>query len=170
MYTIRQAVPQDAQALLDYLMELAKEQGIPVLLTPERVRSFTLESEIELIQRYSTSDNSQFIVADADGEIIAAITLAGGDRDVNRHRVSLGISVAQGWRNQGIGTALMQYAIDWARENPVVHRLELEVFCHNERAIHVYKKLGFEIEGRRNRAFYKDGRFIDEYMMAILFD
>ena len=54
--------------------------------------------------------------------------------------------------------------------DPAPHRLELEVFTHNARAIHVYKKLGFQEEGTRHQAFFKEGRFVDALMMGMIFD
>jgi Acetyltransferases, including N-acetylases of ribosomal proteins len=45
-------------------------------------------------------------------------------------------------------------------------RLELTVMVHNERAIALYKKMGFEIEGTKKRSMRIDGQYVDEYYMA----
>jgi RimJ/RimL family protein N-acetyltransferase len=37
---------------------------------------------------------------------------------------------------------------------------------HNERAIALYKKMGFEIEGTKKRSMRIDGQYVDEYYMA----
>ncbi|MBE2271835.1 MAG: GNAT family N-acetyltransferase, partial [Anaerolinea sp.] len=84
--------------------------------------------------------------------------------------VGIGISLAQNWRNRGIGTAMMQFVIDWCRANPVVHRLELTVFSNNPRAQHVYEKVGFQHEGIRKEAYFKHGEYLDGILMAMLFD
>lgn len=56
--------------------------------------------------------------------------------------------VAAGWRGRGVGTALLVAAIDWARQRGL-HKLSLSVFPSNERALALYRKLGFVEEGRR---------------------
>jgi RimJ/RimL family protein N-acetyltransferase len=78
------------------------------------------------------------------------------------------MSVHRGWRNQGIGSALMARAIEWAKSTRLVTRIELNVFVRNEMAIHLYEKFGFQVEGRRRRAVYLDGEFVDDYIMALL--
>jgi RimJ/RimL family protein N-acetyltransferase len=60
--------------------------------------------------------------------------------------------------------------MDWVQANPRLRRVELEVFTHNLTAIHLYLKHGFEIEGRKRCAYFKDGRYVDAYLMALVFD
>jgi ribosomal protein S18 acetylase RimI-like enzyme len=54
-------------------------------------------------------------------------------------RVELGMGIIDGFRGQGIGTALMESAIAWAQPRTIF----LRVFPHNERAIGLYRKFGF---------------------------
>ena len=69
---------------------------------------------------------------------------------------------------KGVGTALMQAAVELADKWLNVSRLELEVYTDNEPAIKLYKKFGFQIEGTSVRADYRDGRFADIHIMARL--
>jgi len=55
----------------------------------------------------------------------------------------------------------------WAKKNNL-HRLELTVMAHNEAALALYKKMGFEIEGRKKHTLFINGSFVDEYCMAKL--
>jgi RimJ/RimL family protein N-acetyltransferase len=80
----------------------------------------------------------------------------------------LGISVDQEYRNRGIGRKMMEYLLDWAKNNKEIKRIELLVFETNENAIELYTKMGFEIEGRKRKAVYKDGQYIDELVMGLL--
>jgi putative acetyltransferase len=82
----------------------------------------------------------------------------------------MSISVAQEWRDKGIGSALIARSIEWARSTAVVKRLELHVFAENERAIRVYQKHGFEVEGRMRRGIFREGRYHDELVMGLLLD
>jgi len=49
-----------------------------------------------------------------------------------------------------------------------LHRLELTVMAHNSRAIRLYKRMGFSVEGRRSECLFVDGQFIDELTMAAI--
>ncbi|HLX20431.1 MAG TPA: GNAT family N-acetyltransferase [Gaiellaceae bacterium] len=58
----------------------------------------------------------------------------------------IGMYVAPEWRGKGIGSALMEAAIAWARDRGL-HKLTLSVFPHNTAAIALYRKFGFVEEG-----------------------
>jgi RimJ/RimL family protein N-acetyltransferase len=61
-------------------------------------------------------------------------------------------------------------AIEWARRNDFI-RIQLEVLKSNERAISLYRKLGFELEGVKRKAVRRDdGSFEDVFVMALLLD
>lgn len=60
----------------------------------------------------------------------------------------LGMCVSAGRRGQGVGSALLSAAIEWARAQGM-HKLSLGVFPHNAAAIALYRKFGFVDEGRR---------------------
>jgi putative acetyltransferase len=84
------------------------------------------------------------------------------------HVAQLGMAVRDDWQGKGVGTALMQAAIDLVDNWLNLTRLELEVFTDNEPAIKLYKKFGFTIEGTLVRFAYRDGQFVDVYTMARL--
>ena len=74
------------------------------------------------------------------------------------------------WGN-GVGQFLMETMIDWADHTPAIRRLELTVQARNERAVHLYQKFGFDIEGTKKRgARTKMEEFLDVYLMAKLID
>lgn len=74
---------------------------------------------------------------------------------------------AQG-RNRGLGTAAISLILDYAFTTTELHRIELEVFAFNPRAVHVYERAGFTFEGTRRDALIFDGRFVDAHFMSIL--
>ena len=83
-----------------------------------------------------------------------------------RHRAYVGISIEQKYWGGGLGSYLMQLAIDQARANGF-EQLELGVYSDNRRAIHLYEKFGFERYGIQPRAFkLKDGTYRDEIIMV----
>lgn len=83
-----------------------------------------------------------------------------------RHRAVMGISVRKEYWGCGLGSYLMQLAIDQTRSNGF-EQLELGVYSDNARAIHLYEKVGFERYGIQPRAFkLKDGTYRDEIIMV----
>jgi RimJ/RimL family protein N-acetyltransferase len=73
--------------------------------------------------------------------------------------------VAMTHRRQGIGTRLLETALDWARQSEV-RKLELHVFPHNEAAIKLYEKFGFVKEGYRRGHYRRGQEFVDAILMA----
>ncbi len=83
-----------------------------------------------------------------------------------RHVAQIGMAVHDDWQGKGIGSALMQAAIELAEQWLNISRLELEVYTDNEPAIRLYKKFGFVTEGTLRRFAYRAGMYVDAYMMA----
>ncbi|WP_269796669.1 GNAT family protein, partial [Streptococcus sp. SM3] len=70
-----------------------------------------------------------------------------------------------------LGQILLEEGIEWAHSTGVLRKLILNVQVRNERAVHLYKKLGFEIEGCQARgACSAEGEFLDVYLMGKLID
>lgn len=83
-----------------------------------------------------------------------------------RHSGSIGIMIHKDYQNMGVGTALMEALIDIADNWLMLIRVELSVFEDNERAIHLYEKLGFEKEGLKRLAAIRNGKYVNEYLMS----
>lgn len=71
-------------------------------------------------------------------------------------------------RDRGLGTRAVNLIISHVWKEMLFHRISLTVFRHNQRAIRVYEKCGFEVEGILRDAALVDGRWIDLVLMAIL--
>ncbi len=85
-----------------------------------------------------------------------------------RHAGAIGMSVHDEWQGKGIGTALMAAGVDLADNWLNITRLELEVYTDNEPAIGLYERFGFEREGRLRQHAFREGRYVDSYVMARL--
>lgn len=84
------------------------------------------------------------------------------------HVNRLTIAVHSGFQGKGIGEKMLAYLVDWARSAPKVEKLELNVRSVNPRAIRLYEKLGFRLEGRiRNRMRFPDGTYVDDLEMGL---
>ncbi|HEX8927664.1 MAG TPA: GNAT family N-acetyltransferase, partial [Actinomycetota bacterium] len=79
-----------------------------------------------------------------------------------------GMLVAPGWRGQGLGTALLRAGIAWAR-GVGAHKVALQVWPHNQAAIALYEKLGFQREGLLRRHYRRrNGELWDAVVMGLL--
>jgi RimJ/RimL family protein N-acetyltransferase len=164
---IRTAQPGDAGQLLAYLRHLVAEPDLNIPLAPDELELSMQEKEL-VLSGFAARRNCVYLVAELDGEIIGEINLEGGQRQATRHAAVLGMSVGREWRNQGMGAALLETAIDWARGTGIITRIELNVYARNRAAIHLYRKFGFEVEGRRRQAIYRNGEYLDDLVMALL--
>lgn len=109
------------------------------------------------------------LVACADGEPVAQLGLHTFPNSPRRRHIGeIGMAVRDDWQGKGVGTALMQAAVDLADRWLNLRRLRLEVFVDNAPAIRLYQKFGFVIEGTLVQSAFRDGQFMDCYAMARL--
>lgn len=109
------------------------------------------------------------LLACADDEPVGQLGLHGNPLTPRRaHAASIGMAVRDDWQGQGVGTALMQAAVDLADRWLNLHRLELDVYTDNEAGIRLYKRFGFVIEGTHVAYAFRDGAYVDAFTMARL--
>jgi len=166
MISIREVCEEDAERFLTLCHQLDRETQFMLLEPGERV--ITLEEQRERIKSILARDNQTILVAqDQQGQMTGYLSAIGGDCNRNRHTAYLVIGILQGFAGQGIGTKLFAQVEKWARTHDV-HRLELTVMVHNERAVKLYQKMGFEIEGLKKHTLLVNDQYVDEYEMAKL--
>lgn len=90
-------------------------------------------------------------------------------RVTTAHGGVLGIAVVPELRGHGIGSALLESVLKKARAAGLT-RIELTVRDDNKRAIALYEKLGFAVEGLQRNAIRVDGKYENLVSMALLFD
>ena len=86
---------------------------------------------------------------------------------VNR-TCELGFCIAPEYQDKGYGTILVKELIKHVTEKLNLHRLYLEVFADNEKAIRLYERCGFRNEGIVRDRIYKSGRFRDVMVMSFI--
>lgn len=102
-----------------------------------------------------------------DGDrVVGHIELNGPGIDTATHRCTLGMGLEAPYRRQGWGTKLVERALTWVRANKRLGWVDLDVFAHNEPALALYRKLGFEEVGRRVDYLRVDGQSIDGVLMT----
>lgn len=142
---LRAATPRDARGIIDLLETVAAEGRLIAL---EHIGA-TRRSMARYLRGAAWASTAAHLVAAVEDEVVGHLS-AIRDRGIYRHTAEIGMSVAQKWRRRGIGTALIEEAVHWARAFDV-EKLTLLVFPHNEPAIALYRKLGFGEEGLRRR-------------------
>ena len=163
---IRKAVPDDAPKIIEYMNALLQNSESYLEMSRGEFKH-TVEEEKSFLDYAGKSGNSVFLLAEDDGEIVGSLVCVGSERIKTKHNTMLGITVKEEYRNKGIGSRLLEFAINWAKETGVVKRIELHVFNTNGRAIHLYKKYGFTIEGEKQKAIKINDEYINEIIMAL---
>lgn len=115
------------------------------------------------------ADDLYLLVANGDDDAVGCLGLHLETRSPRRRHVAiLGMAVHDDWQGRGIGKALLTAALDLADHWLNLTRLELTVYTDNVRAIGLYEKRGFAIEGRLRRYAFRAGAFVDAFTMARL--
>lgn len=160
---LRSPRAEDAQELIDYLVSTAGETDF-LIRCPEDIR-LTVEQEERFLNAVLNSPDDLMIVCEVDGKIAGNCSLAFMDKKKMRHRSNVGIALLKEYWGRGIGTRMFEEMEKIARERGV-RQMELEVLEGNERAVHLYEKMGFRFVGKRPDAFMaEDGRLLTEYFM-----
>jgi RimJ/RimL family protein N-acetyltransferase len=159
---VRRASPGDAGALVELAEAVASEPegwliSDGVWRTPGEERRF-----LRALRRYN---DAAVFVAELPEGIVGRLSLGRDPHPASRHVADLGLMVAASHRRRGIGNALLETAVDWAKETGV-RKLELHVFPHNEGAIALYENFGFRREGLRRAHYRRGGEYLDAVLMA----
>jgi RimJ/RimL family protein N-acetyltransferase len=160
---VRPATPRDADALVALGRDVAHEPEL--WLTYDRTRG----DERRNVRGVQRDPNVAVFVAESPEGVVGRLSIARDRNTYSHHVAELGLMVDAGERRRGIGTALMEEAVKWARGSGVT-KVELHVFPHNEPAIALYRKLGFVEEGLRRRHYRIAGHYVDAILMALYLD
>lgn len=159
---IRQAEPGDAVALVQLAQEIGREPE-RWLLTTDVWREVGDERRyLKAVRRHP--DAAVYVAEDA-GRIVGRLSVGRDPHPASRHVADLGLMVARTHRGRGIGRALLDQAVTWAR-GAGIRKLELHVFPWNGPAIGLYERYGFEHVGLRSGHYLRDGDDVDALLMA----
>jgi RimJ/RimL family protein N-acetyltransferase len=130
------------------------------------VEGFPIDEAAAFVARNIRVGNPQ-LVADAGGPIVGWCDIRRETIPVYSHVGHLGMGVIEPYRGRGIGERLIRASIDAARAAGI-ERIELSVYGRNLRAMALYRKVGFVLEGTRIRGKKLDGNYDDVHMMGLL--
>jgi putative acetyltransferase len=156
---IRRMTPDDADAM-------------HALMTSPSVVWGTLQSPLQspdhwrrLLSRQATSADC-LLCAEVDGVLAGNCGVHGAASARREHAASLGMGVDPRFQGMGVGGALLDAVLALADGELGLSRVDLEVYEDNERGLRLYEGRGFVREGIRRAAAFRDGRFVDNVLMA----
>ena len=124
------------------------------LLSYPDENSFDPEQEARFLEEKAKSPDEIELIAVVDGKVAGTAGIeAVGKKYKVKHRAEFGISVLREYWGLGLGKALAKACIRCAKEAGYA-QLELNAVAENERALSLYRSLGFEEFGRNPRGFH----------------
>lgn len=164
-YVLRPAAAEDAQAYYERGFcpldaEIARLTGSKTHYTRQEVAEFFLYCR-------TREDRQDFLLIDPRGGIAGEAVL----NEIDQHLRCANFRIALFDRelfSRGLGTWMTEKTLEYAFEEMKLHRVSLEVFSFNPRAIRVYEKVGFRREGVLKDAVLDGDRYADSILMAVL--
>lgn len=158
---LRPAIEGDAAQLIQAVDSIAREEIYFI-----RSRFEMDEDQERAFIARAKERGDLILVALVDDQLLGWVTLFRARAEFLRHTAELGMGVVQDYRDVGIGTALMDYTLQWAAEHGI-EKINLGVRTSNERARALYHKFGFVPEGYRVREIKdRQGHYDDNVNMA----
>jgi RimJ/RimL family protein N-acetyltransferase len=159
--TLRPARPDDAAAILAAVRSTAQERSYVLM----EVYGKDAAAQRAYIERLD-GEHNLFLVATSDGQIIGILALLDFLLcSTPEPALAVGVHILRDWRGRGIGSAMLRYAVRWAKEHGY-RRLEADIFTPNERSLHLFEKAGFTEDACRRRSIQVGVQQINEIIVA----
>ena len=159
---IKEAKPEDAAKLIEYTKIVGAQTDN--LSFGKEGAGDTPEVE-EFIRRINSDPKSVMYFAWKNDDIVGCANISGMKRRMS-HRANFAISVAKSEWGSGIGSALLEKCISFAKDNEI-EIINLDTRSDNIRAISLYKKFGFVKIGRMPAFSKINGEYIDADLMYL---
>ena len=126
---------------------------------------YTAQDAKEWVAACIEQDPPHDLVIEVAGDFAGGCGIQLGE-GVSRYTGYVGYWLGQRFWNRGIASAALSAFLEYIWETFDVQRLEAEVFSWNPASARVLEKNGFELEGTRRKAIFKDGQLIDSWLYA----
>ncbi|MBM7841301.1 ribosomal-protein-alanine N-acetyltransferase [Alkalihalobacillus xiaoxiensis] len=160
---IRTVEKKDAEAFYQFQVKLDQEAEYMLYEPNERIT--TVRQIKKTIKDIKKMETSTIFIAEEGNRIIGYVGIYGSSLRRVKHVGYISIGIIEAYCNKGIGYQLLTSSIQFAEETEL-KRLELSVIEENKRAIHLYQKCGFVLEGVRKKAVRINKQWHDEFYMA----
>ncbi|MDA1543834.1 MULTISPECIES: GNAT family N-acetyltransferase [Bacillus] len=164
IYTIRSAADTDAEQLSEIRVQI---DGETENMDREAGEGFIDKIGFQnIIKTDSEETKNLFLVAEVHNRIVGFSRCEGSNLKRLSHKVEFGVCILKEFWGYRMGKSLLQQSIHWADENEI-KKISLQVLETNEKAIQLYKKLGFEIEGiLKNDKKLSDEKYYNTVLMG----
>ena len=162
-FEIRSITEQDIEQFRLAVGSVAREKHYLAFLdspSSEMAKDFVLNN---------IKESWPHVIAVSNNKVIGWCDIVGSNRHACKHLGTLGVGIVNEYRGNGTGRQLMNKALELAEIRGLT-RIELAVRDDNARAIHLYKTLGFNVEGKYINSLLIDGKYYDQISMALLLD
>ncbi|MEH6890753.1 GNAT family N-acetyltransferase [Bacillus sp. JJ864] len=163
---IREATQDDAQAMIKFYNIVGGETDF--LSFGKNEFSMSLPDYENFIKSTKAEHNSIILLATMDDEIISIASITSSQKARTKHVGTLGIVIAEKHCGFGLGKKLMEELIEWARGNGTTKKIHLVTRGDNDRAIELYKNVGFKEEGLLEQDTYINGVYYNTLIMGLM--
>lgn len=163
--TVRSIQESDAEPFIALRRQIFGETKF-MLIEPDEVR-LSVDEQRSRIKSILSCSNSHIFIAEDEGKLVGFLYAGGGEFRRSAHAAHIALGVLAEFHSQGIGTQLFAALERWAKQARIT-RLELTVMPHNPRAIHLYEKVGFTVEGKKRNSLRVENLYVDEILMSKL--
>lgn len=166
---LRPARSEDAHMLLYALNEVANEGRFLLRraweITPELEQRWVRAalSGLDLLVVAVLLENPETL---HELGVAGSLSLTRGRPEFVRHTAELGMWLRSAYREQGLGSGMLEYALDWAGAQGDIEKITLSARSSNRRALNLYRKYGFREEGRRQGFVKTEQGYEDEVLLA----
>ncbi|CEH28430.1 GNAT family acetyltransferase [Aneurinibacillus migulanus] len=163
-YTVRSAIDKDAKDLSELRLQI---DGETENLDREKGEaSIDIPGFKQIIKTDTVNPRNLFLVAVVHDRIVGFSRCEGIYLNRFSHKVEFGVCVLKDFWGHGIGKNLLKESISWADSNGI-KKITLNVLETNDKAIKLYKRFGFEIEGiLKNDKILADGKYYNTIIMG----
>ncbi|TXC89246.1 GNAT family N-acetyltransferase [Metabacillus litoralis] len=163
-YIIRSANGDDAKQLSQLRLQI---DGETENLDREQGEAYIDELEfVNIIKNDTESISSLFLIAEVNGVIVGFSRCAGNKLKRTAHKVEFGVCVLKAYWGFSIGKNLLIESIHWA-DSSDIKKINLSVLETNAKALKLYEKYGFEVEGvLKKDKLLSDGQYYDTILMG----
>jgi RimJ/RimL family protein N-acetyltransferase len=163
MINLREIVVNDYQVFNELYKAIEAESDF--MLYEKDERKTTDNQQKVFLEKLASDSSSTIVLAEVDCRIVGFIGIINEGPNKKKFSRYVAMGLLNDFHGKKIGSLLMESCVEFCRKQNV-KRIELTVVKDNQKAVNLYKKFGFEIEGIKKNSLYINDTFIDEYFMA----
>ena len=162
---IREAEGSDSRQVLDYLELVSAETDFLTFGPGEFGLSENEESEY--LDNCRIAENCLYLLAFIDENLVGILSFSAGKRSRVRHTGELSASVLHSYWGIGVASALIDSLVEWAHSTEIIKKINLRVRVDNHRAIALYSRKGFMVEGTVKKEIFVNSVYYDNLLMGL---